>query len=176
MIQKLFWPHNVYVLLNFRLGQGGVCSNPPPPPNFCWDSPKNDIFDWHKPILKLRENLTPHWPGLTGPGDKLFLSQIKFNLHQTFRISSQSSTTMVYDVKDDLILQVLATTKIIFAVQLRMTPSFKYPVRNPQPQSFIFPESLQTYNLRGWIALKKCLPWFSHISVTIRDNFEFTME
>ncbi len=43
-----------------------------------------------------------------------FLSQIMTNLDQTFRICP------------------LATTNIIFDVQLKITPSFKSPARNPQ--------------------------------------------
>ena len=63
------------------------------------------IIDQLKPILKLREN--PTQPNPTNPtGDKLILSQITSDLHQTFRIFSQPYTNMIYDVKDDPILQV----------------------------------------------------------------------
>ena len=40
------------------------------------------------------------------PGNNFFLSLIMSGLHQTFRISSISSTNMIYYIKDDPLLQV----------------------------------------------------------------------
>ena len=53
-------------------------------------------FD-HSLNLEKTRPLTPR----PDPGDKLFLNQIMSDLHQTYRISSYSSTNLV---KDDLIL------------------------------------------------------------------------
>ncbi len=116
------------------------------------------IIDQLKPILKLREN--PTQPNPTNPtGDKLILSQITSDLHQTFRIFSQPYTNMIYDVKDDPILQVsnqepsvsfnsptqpnhVQSSKRLFGYLLnhlstlsmmsKMIPSSKSPIRNPQ--------------------------------------------
>ena len=57
-------------------------------------------IDQRKPILKHTEAPDP-----TPTRGKLFLSHMS-DLHQTFMISSLSSTNMISNVKDDHILQV----------------------------------------------------------------------
>ncbi len=68
------------------------------------------ILNGFNPSLNLQK--TPHHltrpdpdPDPTPTGDKLFLSQIMSNPHQTCRISSWSSTNMTHPIKDAPILQ-----------------------------------------------------------------------
>ena len=60
------------------------------------------IFEWLWPFLKLNWNQPNPTPT---PGEQLFLSSMMLDLHQMFRISSTSSTNMIYDVKMTPILQ-----------------------------------------------------------------------
>ena len=62
------------------------------------------------PVDRLKLKKTPHHT--PPPEESLFYALTNFDLHQTFKISSWSSTNMLFMSK--------------------MTPSFKSPVRNPQ--------------------------------------------
>ena len=70
-----------------------------------------EIWPFYHLYMKLELFIALYWSlnlekTRTPTGDKHFLSYIMSDLHQTFRISSQSSAGIFYDVKDDPILQV----------------------------------------------------------------------
>ena len=93
-----------------------------------------------------------------------FLSQIMTNLDQTFRICP------------------LATTNIIFEVQLKMTPSFKPAVRKPQcppsPQLRLYQlnhvqswSNLQDMPLSNYQHIFLFSTWHNHLSLPVVKTY-----